>query len=289
MSFFFQATNLANQYENYRGRLHHAFETARNATSVSPQWRRIVRKNALDPPSAAVPASALQCAQALSHAIEQRFHVRQPHHQPGLFSFTLILRDWFTPVGSSIDLDTMKRKVRSLLTGHSSLLVIEPAFYANVQGDAEAVNSGISWHTHGLLWDVTSKEAKSLIDGINSSFKHQTLMPNMPPAQCKLIAPGTLPAVVSYMAKPPTNSYRKFCWRHLKEQRDRELGVATVDLHSQRKQAARPGELVTLFHALKDIDPIDLLVGSGEGRRLLRGIRTSVEHDHNSLDQRCSR
>src|SRR6266404_5736694 len=113
MSDFFRATRIADNEENYRNFLSDAFETARNAETVSPVWRRITRRNRTGIPSAAHPTSRLNWATTISEAIEDRFCTQNLHHRPDLFFVTLIDRDWLTPVNSTVDLAQMKRKIRT--------------------------------------------------------------------------------------------------------------------------------------------------------------------------------
>jgi hypothetical protein len=274
MADFFEATGIADNEERYRTCLAYAFETARSADTVSPRWRRTIRRNHTEIPSAANPASRLEWATIVSNVVESQFCTQNLHHGNNLFFVTLIDRDWLTAVNSAVDLLRMKRKIRTMTAGRSCIFVIEPGYYANIQNDLFPDKTCISWHVHGLMWDVDRHDMTAFVDGINCSSKFKTMIPTRKPAHFVPVRQGHLSTLVGYMAKPPANAYRVFC--HRKEQREREeaLGIEVRAIYAQRKQALRPGERVRLFHALKDIDPLDLLVGGGEGRQLAQQVRS---------------
>lgn len=278
MSNFFAATKIADNEKYYRNSLIDAFDTARNARSVSTNWRRIIRKNRIDCVSAAHPASRLKWATTVSDVIGDRFCPEDLHHRPELFFVTLIDRDWLTTVNVVLDLAAMKHKIRKMTAGRSSFFIVEAGYYSNIQDNlfSESAKRAISWHVHGLMWGVEAAELKALVDGLNSSAKYQTMIPSRKPADCKVIKQQELPAVVGYMTKPPTKAYRVFCLRKKQLERQKKLGVAVSPEYRQRGQTLRPGERVRLFHALKDIDPLDLLIGGGDGRRLVQQIRSRL-------------
>jgi hypothetical protein len=274
MSDFFEATRISDNEERYRTCLAYAFETARNADTVSPRSRRSINRNHTENPSAAHPASRLLWAATISDVLENQFCMGDLRHQPSLFFVTLIDRDWLTPVDSAVDLLQMKRKIRAMTAGRSYLFVIEPGYYANIQNQLfPNRKTSISWHVHGLMWDIGAGDMQALVDGVNCSAKYKTLIPRQKPAHAIVVKQGHLPRFVGYMVKPPANAYRVFCHRKQQKDRKRTLGIETPTIYVQRKQSLRPGEIVRLFHALKDIDPLDILIGGGDGRQLTRQIR----------------
>lgn len=273
MSDFFNATGLENTYRRYHIGLLKALDIAKNASSLSPRWRRIIRKNDLDTASAAVPASAYEAAAAFSAAVERRFHTTGLQHEPELLFVTIIDHAWVKPVNTPPDLDRIRRRLSSIFKGHSTISIIEPAFYANIQDDLGPAKSCISWHSHGLLWGSDRRAVQSLIDGINSSSRYKTLIPSVEPAHCVAVKQGHLPFRVAYMAKPPLKSYRILVRRFLQQRKEQELGISVPPTYWKMEDNLRPGEFIKLFHALKDIDPIDLFVATGDGSDLLRKIR----------------
>jgi len=274
MSDFFDATRIADNEENYRTSLIAAFETARNADSVSPISQRIIRRNRTGTPSAANPASRLDWATTISDVLEDQFCTQHLHHRPDLFFVTLIDRDWLTSVNSPVDLVQMKRKIRTAVSGHSCIFVIEPGYYANIQNGLFPDRTCISWHVHGLMWGINADGMRALVDGINHSAKYRTMIPTRTPAHSVAVKQRHLPRFVGYMAKPPAKAYRVFCHRKRQKERERVLGIETPATYEQRSQALRPGERVRLLHALKDIDPSDLLVGGRDGRQLTQRIHS---------------
>jgi hypothetical protein len=276
MSDFFRATRIADNEKNYRTSLIDAFETARNSGSISPIWRRNIRRNRTGIPSAANPASRLDWATTFSDVLENQFCTGDLCHQPSLFFVTLIDRDWLTSVNSAIDLMQMKRKIRTATNRHSCIFVIEPGYYANIQNGLFPDSSCISWHVHGLMWDISADGMQALVDGLNRSAKYGTMIPTRTPAHSVAVKQRHLPRFVGYMVKPPANAYRVFCHRKRQQERERTLGIEVPAIYVQRKQAFRPGERVRLFRALNDIDPSDLLVGGGDGRQLTQQIRSRL-------------
>ena len=270
MSDFFEATGIADNEERYRTCLAYAFETARNADTVSPRWRRSINRNYTENPSAAHPASRLLWATTISDVLENDFCTGDLRHQPSLFFVTIIDRDWLTSVNSAVDLVQMKRKIRTATSGRSCIFVIEAGYYANIQNNLFPDSTCISWHVHGLMWDTNASDMQALVDGLNQSAKYRTMIPTRTPAHYIAVKQRHLPTFVGYMVKPPANAYRVFCHRKRQKERERVLGFEVPAAYDQRKQALRPGELVRLFHALKDIHPSDLLVGGGDGRQLTR-------------------
>jgi hypothetical protein len=276
MSDFFEATGIANNEECYRLSLLEALETAKNAKSVPPQWRRIIRKNRSDLISAANPACRLQWATTISDTIQACFGTHGLLHNIDLFFVTLIDCDWLTPINSIVDLVRMKHKLRSMVQGRSFFFVIEPGYYASVQNDLFPNRTRISWHAHGLMWSFDQSAMNTLLDRINESSKYRTMIPTRKPAHARKITQGDLPRHVGYMVKPPANAYRVFCLRQLQAIRERELGISITPIYKQRKEPLRPGQRIRLFYALKDVDPCDLLVGGGDGRHLSKRTRSQL-------------
>jgi hypothetical protein len=276
MSNFFCATKIADNEEHYRSSLIDAFETARNAGTVSPIWRRIIRRDHIANPSAANPASRLLWATTISDVLENQFCTGDLRHQPSLFFVTIIDRDWLTSVNSAVDLVQMKRKIRTATSGRSCIFVIEAGYYANIQNNLFPDSTCISWHVHGLMWDTNADGMQALVDGLNRSAKYGTMIPTRTPAHFVAVKQRHLPTFVGYMVKPPANAYRVFCHRKRQKERERALGIDVPAFYVQRKQPLRPGERVRLFHALKDIDPPDLLVGGGDGRQLTQAVRSRL-------------
>lgn len=276
MSDFFNASNIEKNENAYHVELLSAVETAQNAYTISAQARRSIRRNRVDAYSAAIPSCHLQWATTVSHVVERQFNTDGLRHDPDLFFVTLIDRDWIAPADQAVDLGFMKRKLRMMIGHRSSLFVIEPSYYANIADSLYESKTCLSWHVHGLMWHLGASDVRKFVDSINSSSKFRTLVPTRVPAHARAIKQGHLPRHVGYILKPPANAYRVLSHRKQHSKDERRLGIPVEPIHSQRKQLLRPGERVRLFNAMYDIDPCDLLVGSGDGREIISQVRSQL-------------
>jgi hypothetical protein len=272
---FFKASNIeSSEYETLEF-LRTAFETARNRQSVtSIDCRLLKRKNgseliAVNPYSRILWGGAV-CRELSSFFCRDADNV---DHDQDIFLFTLVNISWARSVSRpDIDLRKMKQEIWSALQGLSFIGFIEPAFYANLERGLFRDKKCIFWHVHSLVWGVSKKQLKQRSKQINGSARFRAIAPNLKSAHKRMIAQGELPKVVSYLLKSPTNAYRIYGFKQDVVSDD------TCEMNYQQwKGPMRPGERVSMFHALKHHYLDQLAISGGEGRQLLARIKGTAQ------------
>jgi hypothetical protein len=271
---FFRETRI-NFYERKNRRLiSQAFQAARNRKTVSMGDKARIKYRERDSLVAINPFSRVIWAKAVCYEIQKHLCFEDSTDQKqDLFLVTLVDRSCATTMkGSDIDIGAIKRRLRYGLRGLSYLAIIEPAFYTNLK-----VNPGFQqerrlyWHLHAVVWAITKARLKKMIRQLNKSDRHVPVVSGLKGAHSKAITQGDLPAVVGYMLKSPSNTYRVF--QVDRRGPDGELLVtADGEIRArfvQRKGELRKGQRISLFHAMKGLQLDRLAVAGGEGVPML--------------------
>jgi hypothetical protein len=180
--------------------------------------------------------------------------------------------------GQDIDLYKMKHAIWAAMRGLSFLGMIEPAFYTNLEDGIFPDKKCIFWHLHALVWGVSFRQLKRLEKSLNGSGKFQAIAPGFDPADARPVTQGTLPVVAGYVLKSPANAYRVYGFN--KDPNDPSI----APYYKQWKEKLRPGERITLFHALKHHHLDQLALSGGEGRQLLARAKRSCSKTNPFLD-----
>jgi len=270
---FFRASEIeSSEYKNGQ-LLDEAFETARNGHTVSRVDRKLLKQRVCRELIAVNNYSRIMWGCAICNELSGFFchDDGDVEHVQDVYLFTLVHRGWATSVsGQDIDLYKMKHRLWSALQGLSFLGMIEPALYANLEDGLFRDKRCIFWHLHALVWGVSEGRLKKLAKSLNASGTYQAIAPGFDPADARTITQGTLPIVAGYMLKSPTNAYRVYGFN--KDSNDASIAPN----YKQWKDPLRPGERITLFHALKHHYLDQLALSGGEGRQLLaRAKRTA--------------
>jgi hypothetical protein len=174
----------------------------------------------------------------------------------------------------NIDLPGFIRRLRRGLRGLSYLGMIEPAYYVNVcEGARIHGKRMVSWHVHLLTWGISPKGMKKRINGLNKRGDLLPIADGLAAAHQKRISKGKLASKVAYILKAPRKAYRLYKYEQVTA--DGEI----ILRFKQKKDDLRPGERLTLFRLLKDMNLDHLALGGGEGAEILRRVKRRVLRD----------
>ncbi len=267
---FFEKTEIKEYSSLADASLTSAFETARNRNNVSRGDRRLLNNSASRHLHAVNHKARVIWGRAVSQEIAEFFCPDGTEHRERVYLVTLVHADCVTAISDRTpDIERFKAYLRHGLRGHSYLGAIEPAYYSNVQaGIGAQVNRKrcIFWHIHVLLWGVSTRECRRLINRLNRSGRYEPIIEGFRGAHRKLVAQGDLPTVTGYIFKPPGLGYR--LGQTTREEYDR----LETRLH-QNTSPLRPGERINLFCAMSGLYLDRLALAGGEGVPLLAAAR----------------
>ena len=169
-----------------------------------------------------------------------------------------------------IDIRGFIQRLRRGLRGLSYFGMIEPAYYVNVCEGARIHGKRlVSWHLHLIAWGISPREMKKRIERLNQGI----LLPiadGLAAAHQKRISKGRLGSKISYVLKAPKKAYRLYKWETITS--DGEI----IPKFKQKKDDLRPGERLTLFRLIQDMNLDHLALGGGEGAEILRRLKRRV-------------
>jgi len=130
----------------------------------------------------------------------------------------------------------------------------------------------VSWHLHLIAWGESKSAIKTRIEGLNEG----SLLPiadGLPAAHQKRISKGKLADKFCYMLKAPKKAYRLYKYEQVTA--DGEI----IPKFKQKKDDLRPGERLTLFRLMQDMNLDHLALAGGEGAKILRRLKRRVLRD----------
>jgi hypothetical protein len=174
----------------------------------------------------------------------------------------------------NIDIPRFIRILRRGLRGLSYFGMVEPAYYVNVCEGARIHGKRlISRHLHLLAWGISPREMKKRISGLNKSGVLLPIADGLAAAHQKRISKGKLASKIAYVLKAPKKAYRLYKWETITP--DGEILLR----FKQKKDDLRPGERLTLFRLMQDMNLDHLALAGGEGADILRRVKRQASQD----------
>jgi hypothetical protein len=179
----------------------------------------------------------------------------EPHQR--IFLVTLCDRRCCTShEAKNIPIAQFIRILRRGLRGLSYLGMIEPAYYTNVcEGTHVHGKRMVSWHLHLIAWGESKFAIRTRIEGLNEEGILLPIADGLAAAHQKQISRGKLADKFCYMLKAPKKAYRLFKYERITT--DGEI----ILRFRQKKDDLRPGERLTLFRLMKDMNLDHLALG----------------------------
>jgi hypothetical protein len=149
----------------------------------------------------------------------------------------------------------------------------------------------VSWHVHLLAWGESKSAIRTRIESLNKEGILLPIADGLAAAHQKCICRGKLADKVCYIMKAPKKAYRLFKYEQITP--DGEI----IPRFKQKKDDLRPGERLTLFRLMTDMNLDHLALAGGEGAETLRRVKRRVVRDLPSeltaarghTDQHCTR
>jgi hypothetical protein len=261
-------------YERQNGfRLNHAFLVARNRHTVSRSDKLLIQYQEHGSLLAVNRHSRVIWGKAVCEQLGKFFcWPDTTDHNQTVYWFTLVDINCAVSVGATnVDIESIKKHLRSGLFGRHYLGTIEPAFYVDVQHGRFHEPRCMFWHLHALVWGINEKDLAALLRHLEASGRYIAIAEGFDGVQAEKIKQGDLPRVVSYMLKSPSCAYRLS--RPERKGPDGEVQTdidgQTLTYYMQGKSKLRPGEHITLFHSMKGHYLDKLAVAGGDGVGLL--------------------
>jgi hypothetical protein len=149
--------------------------------------------------------------------------------------------------------------------------MIEPAYYVNVcEGTHVHGKRMVSWHVHLLAWGESKSAIRTRIDRLNREGILLPIADGLAAAHQKRISRGKLADKFCYMLKAPKKAYRLYKYEQITP--DGEILLR----FKQKKDDLRPGERLTLFRLMQDMNLDHLALAGGEGAKILRRLKRRV-------------
>jgi hypothetical protein len=274
---FFRQTGLRRQELASGSKLELAIQESRQL----PLDQRLQALQLLNSPrhwfNAVSPQARIRWGELVCEEFSEHFQLGPDKPEPGqrIFLVTLCDRRCCTShEAKNLDIHRFIRILRRGLRGLSYFGMIEPAFYVNMcQGTHLHGKRIISWHVHLLAWGESRFSIKTRIESLN---KKKILLPiadGLAAAHQKRISRGKLADKFCYLLKPPKKAYRLYKYQQITS--DGEV----ILRFRQKKDDLRPGERLTLFRLMQDINLDHLALGGGEGAEILRRLKRRVLRD----------
>jgi hypothetical protein len=273
----FRQTGLRQQELATGSKLRSAIEEARNLSlgrrshdlqllNADPRWLNAVS------PKARIRWGELVCEEFSNH-----FHLgpNKPEPDQRVFLVTLCDRRCCTShQEKNIDIPAFIRILRRGLRGLSYLGMIEPAYYVNTcQWTHVHGKRMVSWHVHLLAWGESKTAITTRIERLNKEGILLPIADGLAAAHQKQISRGKLADKFCYMLKAPKKAYRLYKYEQVTA--DGEIIIR----FRQKKDDLRPGERLTLFRLMQDMNLDHLALAGGEGAEILRRLKRRVLRD----------
>jgi hypothetical protein len=273
----FDQTGLRKQELATGSKLGSAIEEARSQSHVrrshdlqllnsAPRWLNAVS------PKGRIRWGKLICEEFSTHF---KLGPDQPEPAQRLFLVTLCDRRCCTShKAKNIPIAQFIRILRRGLRGLTYLGMIEPAYYTNVcEGTLVHGKRMVSWHLHLIAWGESKSAIKTRIEGLNNKGILLPIADGLPAAHQKRISKAKLASKIAYVLKAPKKAYRLYKWETVSP--DGEI----IPKFKQKKDDLRPGERLTLFRLMQDMNLDHLALAGGEGAKILRRLKRRVLRD----------
>jgi hypothetical protein len=261
-------------YERQNGyRLNHALLVARNRHTVSRSDKLLIEYRERSSLLAVNRHSRVIWGNAVCEQLENFFCLPDTiDHNQTVYWVTLVDINCAVSVGATnVDVELIKQRLRSGLFGRDYLGTVEPAFYVDMQHGRFSEPRCMFWHLHALVWGISDDAIGRLFRDLEASGRYIAIAEGFKGVHAEKIKQDQLPKVVSYMLKSPSWAYRLS--RLEKKGPDGEVQTdidgQALTSYMQGKSDLRPGERITLFHAMKNYYLDKLAVAGGEGVGLL--------------------
>jgi hypothetical protein len=279
----FEGTKIEFYERQNASRLNRAFLVARNRHTVSRSDKLLIQYRERGSLLAVNRHSRMIWGKAVCEQLEKFFCSPDTidHNHP-IYWVTLVDINCAVSVeATNVDIESIKRRLRSGLSGLSYFGAVEPAFYVNLQHGRFPEVRCMFWHLHALVWGISREALSALVRELEASGRYIAIAEGFKGAHAEEIKQGELPRVVSYMLKSPSWAYRLS--RPTRKGPDGEVQTdidgQPLTYYMHGKSPLRPGERTTLFHAMKSHYLDKLAVAGGKGVGLLarakrRGLAT---------------
>jgi hypothetical protein len=261
-------------YERQNGsRLNHAYQVARNRHTVSRSDKLLIEYRERGSLLAVNRHSRVIWGRVVCEQLENFFCLPDTtnHNQPAYFVTLVDINCAVSVAANNVDIETIKKRLRSGLYGLSYFGVIEPAYYVNLQHGRFSEPRCMFWHLHALVWGVSRQALAALLRDLEASGRYIAIAEGFDGVRARRIKQGDLATVVGYMLKSPSWAYRLS--RLEKKGPDGEIQTdidgQALTSYMQGKSKLRPGERITLFHTMKNHYLDKLAVAGGDGVGLL--------------------
>jgi len=269
----FEKTRIEFYERKNASRLNHAFDHARNRDTVSRSDKLLIKHRERDSLLAVNRYSRVIWGKAVCEQLEKFFcDPGSTDHNQTIYWITLVDINCAMSVGATtVDLESIKKRLRSGLSGRHYLGAVEPAYYVNLQHGRFVEPRCMFWHLHALVWGISRKNLSALLRDLEASGRYVAIAEGFNGVRAKKIKQGDLPTVAGYMLKSPRSAYRLS--RPKEKGPDGEVQTDingdALTFYMQGKSELRPGERITLFHTMKNLYLDKLAVAGGEGVGLL--------------------
>jgi hypothetical protein len=269
----FKGTKIEFYERQNASRLNHALLVARNRNSVSRSDKLLVKYRERGSLLAVNRHSRVIWGKAVCEQLEKFCCSPDTtdHNQP-IYWVTLVDINCAVSVGANnVDIDSIKKRLRSGLSGRHYLGAVEPAYYVNLQHGRFSEPRCMFWHLHALVWEISREALSALVRELEASGRYLAIAEGFKGAYAEKIKQGELPKVVGYMLKSPSWAYRL---SRLEEKGpdgivQTDINGQVLTFYMQGKSKLRPGERITLFHTMKNRYLDKLAVAGGDGVGLL--------------------
>ncbi len=269
----FKGTKIEFYERQNASRLNHALLVARNRNTVSRSDKPLIKYRERSSLLAVNRHSRVIWGKAVCEQLENFFcYPGTTDHNQTVYWVTLVDINCAVSVeGTTVDIDSIKKRLRSGLSGFSYFGAVEPAYYVNLQHGRFKEPRCMFWHLHALVWGVSREALSALVLELEASGRYLAIAEGFKGAHAEEIKQGDLPKVVSYMLKSPSWAYRL---SRLEEKGpdgevQTDINGQALTSYLQGKSKLRPGERITLFHTMKNHYLDKLAVAGGEGACLL--------------------
>ena len=269
----FKQTRIEFYERQNASRLNHAFEYARNRDTVSRSDKLIIQYRERGSLLAVNRYSRVIWGKAVCEQLEKVFcSPDTTDHNQTIYWVTLVDINCAMSVRpTNVDIESIKKRLRSGLSGRHYLGAIEPAYYVNLQHGRFVEPRCMFWHLHALVWGISRETLAVLVRELEMSGRYVAIAEGFDGVRARRIKQGDLPRVVAYMHKSPCWAYRL---SRLEEKGpdgevQTDINGDALTFYMQGKSPLRPGERIALFHTMKSHFLDKLAVAGGDGVGLL--------------------
>ncbi len=202
------------------------------------------------------------------------FGIADDDHSPTEPIFLVTLADkshLTTAQPQPINLNSIKRKMGSALSGLSYIGMIEPGYYNVIYDDfGNQQKNVVSWHGHFLVWDIKQRDLVRHLARVKSRFR--PIVPGLCAVHQKTIKPDQFGHRLWYISKSPRREYS--IGKRSKPNKNGE------PRYKQNCRQLRAGHRVQLFYLMRDMRLPELAMAGGKGRKLLARIKYDALRDY---------